>query len=96
MNISFSVLGWLDLHDKVDAGDIESTRRDICGNQHAEFLLLEALERHFTLILSNVAVHDLNIILDFLREKQIVGLLLRLSENNNLAATVHNEDVSKC
>ena len=65
MNIRFSVLGWLNLYYKIDAWDVEASSGYICGHEHAKLLLLKALKRHFTLILGDVAVHDLNVFLYF-------------------------------
>lgn len=95
MNVSLCVLGRLDLDNQVDAGDIEAARCDVSGDEDTELFLLEALEGDFTLVLGNVAVHHLNVFLDLLREKQVIGLLLGGSEHDNLATSVANEDVSK-
>ena len=65
MNVGLSVLGWLNLHDKVHAGNVKATGGYISGHKHAELLLLEALKGHFTLILCDVTVHDFNVFLNF-------------------------------
>lgn len=95
MNVGLSVFRGLDLHHQVDTGDIKATRSNISSNEDAEFLLFEALEGHFTLVLSDVSVHDFDVFLDFLREKQVVGLFLSRSEHDGLSTTVADEHISQ-
>ena len=64
MNISFCVFRWFNLHDKVDAGDIEATSSNISGDQNVELLFLEALEGDFTLVLGDVTMHNFDVFLD--------------------------------
>ena len=70
MDVSLCLLRWLDLDDKIDVGDVEATRGDICGDEHSEFSLLESLHSDFALILSDVTMHDLDVLLDFIREQK--------------------------
>ena len=65
VNVGLSVLGRLNLHDEVYTWDVKATGGYISGHKHAELLLLEALEGHFTLVLCDIAVHDFNVFLDF-------------------------------
>ena len=64
VDVGLGVLGWLNLHDEVDAGDVEATGSHISGYKDAKLLLFEALQCHLSLILSNIAVHDLDVLLD--------------------------------
>ena len=66
MDVSLGVLGWLNLHDQVDTRDVKATSSDISCHQHAEFFLLEALEGDLSLILCNIAMHDLDVFFDLL------------------------------
>jgi len=67
MDVRLGVLGRLNLNDKVDRGDVQTARGNIGGDEHVELLLLESLEGNLSLVLSDVAVHDLDIFLDFVR-----------------------------
>lgn len=64
MNISFCVFRWFNLHDKVDAWDIEATSSNISGDQNVKLLFLEALEGDFTLVLGDVTMHNFDVFLD--------------------------------
>ena len=64
MNISFCVFRWLNLYDKIYAGDIKTTRCNISSDQYAEFLLLKAFKSDLTLVLSDITVHNLNVFLN--------------------------------
>lgn len=85
MNVGLSLLGWLDLDDQVNVGDVETTGSYISGDEDSEFAFLEALHGDFTLVLGNVAVHDLDVLLDFVGEEQGVCIGLRLGEHNDFA-----------
>ena len=65
MDVGLSLLGWLDLDDQVNVGDVETTGSNISGDEDSKFAFLEALHRDFTLVLGNVTVHDLDVLLDF-------------------------------
>ena len=54
------------MHDKVDTWDVETARSHVSRHKYAELLLFEALERYFSLILSDVTMHHLDVFLDFL------------------------------
>ena len=96
MNVGLSLLGWLNLDDQVHVGDVKTTRGDISGDKDAELAFLEALHRYLTLVLSNVTVHDFDVLLDLVRQEQRVGISLRLSEDNDLATlSINDQDVSK-
>ena len=64
MNISFCVFRWLNLYDKIHAGDIKTTRCNISSDQYAKFLFFKALKGDLTLVLSNITVHNLNVFLN--------------------------------
>ena len=68
MNIGLSLFWWLKLNDEVDIWDVKTARGNICGHKYTEFALLKALHSNFALVLSNVTVHDLDILLDLVRK----------------------------
>ena len=94
MDVGLGLLRRLDLDNEIDIGDVESARGNVGGDEDAEFALLEALHSDFSLVLSDVTVHDFNVLLDFIRKKKRVSVSLSLGEDNDLAAlAVDNEDV---
>ena len=96
VDVGFGLLGRLDLNNEIDIRDVKSARGNVGGDEDAEFALLEALHSDFSLVLSDVTVHDFNVLLDFIREKERVGVGLGLSEDDDLATlAVDNEDVSE-
>ena len=70
MDVSLSLLGWLNLNDKVDIWDVKTTRSNVSSDEHAELSFLEPLHGHLTLVLSDVSMHDLDVLLDFIREQK--------------------------
>lgn len=70
VDVSLCLLRWLNLNHEVDVGNVKATRCNISGDENAEFALLESLHRDFALVLSNIAMHDLNILLDFIRKQK--------------------------
>lgn len=94
MDVSLWVNGWFHLDDEVNAWDVQATGCDISGNEHLELLFLEALEGHFTLVLGDVTVHHFDLVLDLVRQKELVGFVLCLSKHDSLACTIADQDVS--
>jgi len=70
VNVGLCLLRWLNLDDKVDVWNIKASGSNIGSDEHAEFSLLESLHGYLTLILSNVTVHDLDVLLDLVGEEQ--------------------------
>ena len=94
MDVGLGLLGRLQLDDEVDIGDVEASGSDVGGDKHAELALLEALHRHFSLVLGDVTVHHLDVLLDLVRQKKGVGVGLSLGEDDDLATlSVDDEDV---
>jgi len=88
MDVGFCVFRGLDLHNKVNGGDVKATGCHIGRHQNAELFFFEALECYLTLVLCDITVHDFNVFFDFLREQQVVCLFFCRSKHNDLAATV--------
>ena len=85
MNVGLCVCRGLDLDNQIDIRDIETSGGNIGSDQDIELALLESLESYLSLVLPDIAVHDLNIILDLVSEDQLIGVGLGLSENDRLA-----------
>ena len=85
MDVGLSICRGLDLDNQIDIRDIETSGGNIGSDQDIELALLESLESYLTLVLPNVTMHDLNIVLDFISEDQLIGVGLGLSENDSLA-----------
>lgn len=96
MDVRLRVFGRLYLHHEVDTRDVESTCCHVCCHQHVEFLFPKAFERHFTLDLRNVAVHHFDVLLDLVREEELVGLLLGRREHDRLSEAVADQNVCQC
>ena len=96
MNVGLRLFRGLDLNDQVDVGDVKTTRSNISCDKNSEFALLEALHSDFTLILSDITVHDLNVLLDLVRQEERVGVGLRLSEDDDFTTfAVDDEDIGE-
>jgi hypothetical protein len=67
MNVGLCFFGWLDLNDQVDIWNVQTSGSDISSTKYSELALLESLHGHFTLVLSNVSMHDFNVLLDLVR-----------------------------
>ena len=97
MNVSLSIFWRLDLDDKIDVGNVDTSRGDICGDEHAELAVFEALESDLTLRLGDVAVHHLDIRLDLVAEEQRVRVSLCLREDNRPATlAIDCQHISQC
>jgi len=75
VDVSFGVLWRLNLNDEVHRGDIQASASHISRNQNLEFLVLEALQCDFTLVLRNVTVHHFNLVLNFFTLQKLVCLV---------------------
>jgi hypothetical protein len=96
MNVGFDLLWWLNLNDKVHIWDVEAARCHISSDKHLKLAFFKALHGNFTLVLSNVTMHDLDVLLNFISQDQSISVCLCLSKDNSLAlATVANKHISK-
>jgi len=86
MNISLSILRRFNLDDQINIRDIESSRCHISSHENAELALFESLESDLSLILSDVTMHDFDILLNLVREYQLIGISFSLSEDNSLSS----------
>jgi hypothetical protein len=69
VDVGFCILRRFYLDNEVNARDIKSTSSDICGDKNLEFILFKSLEGNFTLVLCNIAMHDLNLVFNFVGQK---------------------------
>lgn len=96
VDVSLHVLRRLHLDNEVNIGDIEAAGGDIGGDEDVELTLLEALEGDLSLILGDVSVHNLDVLLDLVREQELVRFCLGRAEHDRLADTsIANEDVGQ-
>lgn len=96
VDVSLHVLRRLHLDNEVNIGDIEAAGGDIGGDEDVELTLLEALEGDLSLILGDVSVHNLDVLLDLVREQELVRFCLGRAEHDRLADTsVANKDVGQ-
>lgn len=66
MDVGLSVFWGFDLDNEINTRDVQSTSSNISSYKHTELFVLESLESDFTLVLSDVSVHDFNVLLDLL------------------------------
>ena len=96
MDIGFRIFWWLNLNDQVNIRNIEPSCSHICCNEYAELVLFKSSESNFSLILSNISVHDFDLTCYFLREQETVGLSFGGAEDDTLSkSSVNNEHISK-
>lgn len=96
VDVGLCFLRRLKLDYEVYVWNIEPPRSDVGRHQHLELVLLEPLHCDLTLVLRNVAVHDLDVLLNLVGEDERIGISLGLGEYNGLAfTTVAYKDVSK-
>lgn len=65
MNVSLNFLWGFNLNDKVNIWDVKTPGCDVCSNENFEFSFLKSLHSNFALVLGYVAVHNFNVLLDF-------------------------------
>lgn len=73
------------MDNQIDIRDIKTSGGNISSNQDIEFALLKSLESYLTLVLANISMHDLNIVLNFISENQLISISFGLSENDSFA-----------
>jgi hypothetical protein len=67
MNVGLCILWWLDLDDKINILNVKSTRCNICSYKNLELSLFESLHGDLSLVLSNITMHDFDVLADFIR-----------------------------
>ena len=97
MNIGLNFLRGLNLNDQIDIRDIKTASSNVSSHQYLKLTFSESLQRHLPLRLSNVSVHNLNVLLDLVTQKELVRLNLGRSENECFAmqTSVAHQDVGK-
>lgn len=85
------------MDDEVNIRNVKSSGSNVSGAEYSELALLEALHRDFALVLCDVSMHDLNVLLDFVRQNKSVAVSLCLRKDNRLAvnASIAYQDVSE-
>lgn len=84
------------MYDQVNFWDIEASGSNVGGNETFEFTLFESLESDLPLFLRDVTVEDLGLLFEVGFEKDFVGFLFGLAEDNSSAvsSSVEVDDVS--
>jgi len=85
VNVRLNLLGWLDLDDKFNLRNVETSAADIGCSQNLAATLFERLEDLLALELWEVAMHDLDDVLEQRTFLQALCLDLGLAEDENLA-----------
>jgi hypothetical protein len=87
MNIGFSIFWRFQLNNKFNVRNIKTSCSNIGSYQDLELVVLEPFDGDFSLILSNISMHDFNIMSDLIREQQRIGISLGGSKDNNPTST---------
>ena len=64
------------MDDQINIWDINSSSNNISSDENIEFTLFESLESNFSLVLCDISMNNLNVFVDFLGKKALVGLNL--------------------
>ena len=76
--------------------NVETSRSNIGCNKATELIVFEPFQCHFASVLRNVTMHNLDALLNFVGERQLISISLRRREYDRLAlATVTSNDVSQ-
>jgi len=67
VNVGLSIFWWLNLDNQVYGGYVETARSNISGNKNLEFLVFKSFECYFSLILSNISMHNFDLVLNLFR-----------------------------
>jgi len=97
VNIGLSILGWFQLNNEFNIWNVKTSSSNISGDQHLKFVVLESLDRDLSLILSDISMHDFNIMSDLVGKKQRVCISLgRRKDNNPASASIAIQNFRKC
>jgi len=66
VNVSLNIFWWLDLDNKIYIRNIETSGGNIGRNKDVKLAFFKSLEGDFTLILSDVTVHDFDVFFNFI------------------------------
>ena len=99
MDVRLGVLWRLHLDNKLNVWDVKTSCCYISGDEDLEFVVLESLESHLSLVLRDVSMHGLDIVLDLTRGHGGVGICFRGSKDKDpscASIAVHYKLKSKC
>lgn len=85
------------LHHQIDVRNIESSSRDISGNETLKLSLLESSEGDFSLLLRNITVQDLAFEVDIRVQHDLVAFFLGFRKDDgtvSLFSGVAENDVA--
>ena len=91
MDVRLWLLRRLALHDELHARDIQSTRRDVGGDQGLELVRPETSKDNFALRLVHVAVEGLRALVKLLLQRllQFATISLRVAKDNDATVAWH-------
>lgn len=96
MDVGLGIFWWLNLNDQVNIRNIKPSRSHICCNEYTELVLFKSSESNFSLILSNISVHNFDLTRYFLGEQETVGLNFGGAEDDTLSkSSVNNKHIGK-
>ncbi len=83
------------MDNQVDFWDIKASCGDVGGYETFKFAFLEGLEGDLPLLLRDVSVEDLGFLLEVGLEKNFVGFLFSLAEDNGstVSSSVKIDDI---
>lgn len=76
MDVGLGIFGWVKLDDQVDIWDVETSGCHVSSYENLELAISESFEGHFSLVLSDVSVHGLDIVGDLTCCQEGVGVRL--------------------
>ena len=97
VDVGFRILGGFNLDNQVDIRNVDTSSGYVSCNKYAKLSLLEPSESDFSLILSDVTMHDFDVLVDLLRQQARFGFCLGGCEHNSLShSSVDDQDISEC
>lgn len=92
VDVGFSFLWWLDLHNKVNLRDIKSSGCNVSGYKDLELSVLESLDCDLTLILGDTTMHYLDVVVNGFGPHELVSVIFRLCKHNDLSGSAVDSD----
>ena len=83
VDVAFSVFWGLKLNNQLHVRNVKTPGGDIGSHEDLELEVFEPLDGDFSLILSDVSVHDLNIMSDLVGEKKRICISLGRTEDDD-------------
>lgn len=85
MNIGLNLSWRFNLDDEVDIWNVETPRSNIGSYENLEFAFFESFQCHFSLILGDISMHDLNFEFDLVTQNELICFDFRTAKNDSLS-----------